>query len=828
MKIVYLHPPNFSGGLLHLTKTYCKRGGLNPLNIHFTCLTARCLYKRTKTKFDARPERKEIFLKNLEDLNPDFVVINDRAALKYITNKYLSLALTRGGIYYWQNAKGISIPCLVVDEIRKTKSTNSGSWIHLQDMKKLYRWTNNKQRDNPKFNYQVCRTVDDVNKFTTLAEDAFAIAIDIETTGSTIACIGYTCWMKNNKLITYVIPFYNPSKPNGCHWDTEEDEVRVWQYVKQIHANNAYKGMQNGQYDTAYFISYRIPVKNYIVDSLHLFHSIWREAPKRLDFISSISLDYYHYWKDEGKEDASEDKKGYTVPRNAAALENYWLYNALDCYNTMLSISYLLPLVLNPKLVWAKTNYLNEFESQFGFCQAVAMRGVKVNSKLQLQMGLKLAEKAQQAEEDLKIMVDDPEFNPNSPKQTQELIYDILQAIPMPRKGKTTNEIILKFIKQQSYLLDIIIEKIWEKKKNQNNATKYGMMPLLNNRFMYGLSAAGTYPGRFASKSHHFWIGQNIQNMPKSMRYIIEPDEGYFLFDIDYSQSDAYFTAFESEDKKYMNTMLDDRDTHCVHAEHFFKRDYNELLQGHANHEDWVDHPLTGIRQNTKRITYGANYLMTAYTLFITMGRDAAIGAAKSLGYDDAASWDVKQFTYLCQKFLDAYFQFYPGILDWLFGEHDTDGNQITESEIDRTIARGNLATAAFGNTMLFFGDLRNDKKRQRDFAAFWGQGGTAGNINRALRRIYKEERKSSYFMSLFQVHDSFIGQIKQSCIHQLPDLMRLMENRICIKGRNFTVPTEASIGLGWGGRQINWHEGLTKENIIDYDRKWLVKNEHV
>lgn len=823
MNIVWLTPSGFSGGLLALAKSYCRKGGIDPETINFVNITKGCLYKRTKTIWDTRPERRQTVLNNLELKNPDFIIINDKAALKYITGKYLSLATCRGGIYYWINAKGKKIPCLVVDAARKIKTLKHGAWVHLQDMKKLSRWINGKQRQNPRFNYAVCKSVAGVRELVSRAEeDAIAIAIDIETTGTTIACIGYSCWFHSGEIKTWVVPFYNPTRTDGCHWETEDTEAEVWKLIRQLHNCKAYKGMQNGQYDNAYFIAYRCPVRNYIGDSLHMSHAIWREAPKRLDFISSVMMDYYRYWKDEGKEDG-EDTKGYAVPKTKEGLENYWLYNALDCHNTIIDIQMLLNYIT--QLDWAMVNYVNEFTSQFGFCLATSMRGIKVNERIQLNMGMDLAETSDNALNFLRTMVDDNEFNPNSPQQVKTIIYDILDANEMPRKGRSSDEKVLKFIKTQSFLLDTFIEKLWECKKAKNNATKYGFMKLLNGRFMYELAAAGTYPGRFASKSHQFWVGQNIQNMPKSMRCMLEADPGYFLFDIDYSQSDAYFTAHESEDEKYIQVMLDDRDTHCVHAEHFFKEPYDKLLTAHKNHEDWVDHPIKGVRQNTKRITYGANYLMAAYTLYVTMGRDAAIGAALALGYEDAPNWTEKQFVLLCQTFLDAYFEFYPGILEWLFGKKDRNGKQISESEIDRTIARGNRATAAFGNSMIFFGDLKNDKKRQRDFAAFWGQGGTAGNINTALRKLYSMEQQTSYFMSLFQVHDSYIGQIKRTHLHKLPDLMRAMENEVEIKGRKFVVPTEASVGIGWGKRQMDWHSGITSHDIEKFDRKWLKEN---
>ena len=546
-KILWLSPPNFSGGLKSMTRKYLKRAGINLTQVEFREYTANCLYKRTKTIWETRPERKEHFFKQIDRKKYDLIVVNDKAALHYITGKYLSLALTRGSIF-----KHGDTPVLVIDDVKKIKSTRTGGWIMLQDLGKLQRWLHGKQRVEPSFNYTVCRSVEDVRKLSISILNSILSGIDIETTGTTISCIGYSNFQKDGTIQTFVVPFYNTTKPNGCHWETEEQEQEVWRLVKQINSSLTYKVMQNGSYDATYFTIYGVPLTNYWCDTLHSWHSIWAEAPKKLDFISSIALDFYRYWKDEGKEDA-DDNEPYAVPITHEGLENYWLYNALDCHNTVSSFRFIIQILMHQD--WAVRNYVSEFTRQFGVNFNMSMRGTKVNYEIHSQLLCDLTEEHEAAHKDLLHMVADPEFNPNSDKQVAELLYDILGATQIPRKKRSVNEVVLKMIATQDPLLDIVIEQIWKTKKPKNNVSKYGLNKVLHGRFMYKLNTATTPTGRLASKAHDLWTGANIQNIPKRMRVMFEPDPGYVLVDIDYSQSDEYFTAYETQDLDFIATM---------------------------------------------------------------------------------------------------------------------------------------------------------------------------------------------------------------------------------------------------------------------------------
>lgn len=574
--------------------------------------------------------------------------------------------------------------------------------------------------------------------------------------------------------------------------------------------------MQNGGYDSAYFARYRIPPANYFLDTAHIFHSLWPEAPKRLDFVASVACDFYRFWKDEANEGDKEDDKKLKLPTTSEGYKKYWRYNALDSHYTTLATPWCLKVLLTPQNQWALRNYVSEMRRVLGPGFAMTMRGFRLNAELQTQFLERNMRTGAKELVKLRTMVDDMDYNPRSAPQTARIIYDVLKAKPLRGKGRTTNEKILDVIRSQSPLLDLIIRQIWAYKKPINNASKYGAnLAPFNHRWMYTLKAGGTETGRFSSSEHPLWVGTQIQNPPYAIRPMIEPDEGYILVRVDYRKSDLWFTAFASENPQMMKIVQGDKDAHCFHTAEFFKKPYEEIYQAYERDESWITHNVTGLRNISKRIGFGANYLMGAYTLFITMGYESVVAAAKSLGFINADNWELNKLVKLCQVFLNTYFtKLYPGLLEW------------TNEEAIKTKMRGNKATCYGGYTRTFFGDVVGNNNIKRELAAFHGQGGTAGNINAALENLYwLSDIEERGFILLSQIHDEIDGQVPKANLSLVADIIKLMENRCTLHERDFIVPVEAEVGLGFGKRMMKWHPEITIKEIEEHDAKWWEKN---
>lgn len=826
-RILWLHPSNFSGEQRSMLERYMHRVKLNPANIFFVSLHHKVSKMwvrkaKTKNKWICNSEKHDDVIKELDHYikatKCSLIVVNDAATLGFITGNYTSLDLCRGSYYNYAG-----IPVLVTDSVLKAHTVKHFPWVMLQDLRKIKRWFEGEKRHEPKFNYSVVRNLVDIQLAMAFLNDCFFISTDIETAKDFITCVGFTGIQHDGNIWSFVFPFYNPLKPNNCHWDTEDEEVTAWKAVREICSNESIKTLQNGSYDSAYFIKYNIMLRNYFTDSLHLFHSIWTEAPKKLNFLTSLFVDHCRYWKDEAKGEKDE-----RVPSTPDGIERYWRYNALDCHNTLLVTVFLLHYISRPGLDWARVNYNVEFSSQIGPALAMSMRGSLLNKSRQSRKTIAWLEEHQKNLKDLRIMVDDDEFNPNSPFQVASLLYDVLGVTPIKMKGKkklgehSTDEKILKLIRVQHPIFAKYIDTIWGTKKPLNNCSKYGTpsvnktgkpigLRTLNNRFMYSYSASGTETGRYSGKDHQFWIGTNPQNVPdKAVRDMIVADPGYVFFEPDYSQSDNYFVAFECEDADMMQIVTDDRDTHAVHAEFFFKKKYADIVAGHRENLDWVDHPTKGVRMNTKRIVHGSNYRMMGFTLYVTMGHEAVVETALQLGYKDAATWDRNKLVKLCETLLRAYLKLYPKLPEWF------------DTSVREAVKNGNRATCAFGRTRVFFGDLANDAAIQRELSAYFGQGGTAGNINDTLIKCYWEsDLEKQGLLLMMQTHDSILTMVPEDKLWLCRKFLTIMEKECIVKERKFTVPVDANIGRSWGKKgMLPWRRDIELAEIDAHERK--------
>ena len=93
-----------------------------------------------------------------------------------------------------------------------------------------------------------------------------------------------------------------------------------YDYIRQINDNSTPKIMQNGLYDNLYFMRWGIPVRAWLWDTYHFFHSWLSELPKDLAIVSAFSVRNIRYWKDDGK---------------TGNLQDYYQYNARDSWATL-------------------------------------------------------------------------------------------------------------------------------------------------------------------------------------------------------------------------------------------------------------------------------------------------------------------------------------------------------------------------------------------------------------------------------------------------------------------------------------------------------------
>jgi hypothetical protein len=825
-------------------------------------------YKNEKTpRFN--PENRDKILQAVElrvkAIKPSVIVCADPVTLGIFANWDMGIATLdkmRGGVYEFHGIPVvITLPITAihrnVDERLLSDDDGdgvkyepyripSGSWIVARDWEKVARVYHGRTRKIPPFVYSVCRTTRDCEAARDWLADCALISIDIETGcfPAQVTCCGYTGLKPDGRVRSFVIPFYDEYSEGGVYWQDEIDHIIAYQCMESINNNPALKVMQNGNYDSSYFIRDRVSVYNWLLDTMLMWYAMYMELPKTLDFISSILLDNYQYWKDDIKGSEQKDEIG-------GNHERYWRYNALDTYFTLFNCLFMMQVFNLPSNEHLRFNYRDVWMRSVSALR-ISMRGVKVDFK-------RLGEHRDQLQADFdkavtrfRYLIDDPEFNVNSPDQKTQLLYDVLGARERTAKGRfvdpnkpregqnapSSGAIAIKAIKSEHPLFKYILDALEDTMvpgKQMSNVTgrwdeKLGKVTsgikFFTDRFRTCYSPAGTTSTRFSSKGSNFWDGTNAQNIRGTYRDFLVADPGCILMDVDYSQSDDVLMGYEANDPAKIAVIESGVDGHAVHGELFFKKPYDEIVAGKKAGDPLIVHPTTGVRQLAKRIVHGTNFQMAAMTLFMTMGKDAVVAAMKLMGHEDAHKWTQEQLINGCQSLMNAYRRKYPRFT-----------NKEYYKEIADALRTKGVLTNAFGVTRRFLGDP-NDSGTQREATGFIGQSDTAGNMNRTMYEIdhgyippsfrdgenpdasdtpRKMDLESHGFRILLQTHDSFTVQLSldhprvEEAAH---NLLYVMERPVIINGHTVRVKTEAELGLRWGKKMTGWN--TSKESFSD------------
>lgn len=834
-----------------LNRAGIKRGQVITADI-YQMVDTPLIRKGNEKTWRFNPEKKgaiqAAFDLRIQAVQPGLIVVSDPAVLGVLVNWDWNLATLdkcRGGVYsYLGIPVVVTFPVTVInthvdeslvhgeDDENKQQPyrVKSGAWILQRDWEKIGRFLFGKQRRLPAFQYSVCRTIEDCIATRTWLSDSVAISTDIETgcTPPQITCCGYTGLKADGTCRTFVIPFLDLFKEDGVYWESSEDHATAWSIMRDINALPVLKVLQNGAYDSSYFIRDYCPIVNFLLDSMLLWYAMYMELPKSLDFIASILLDNYQYWKDDIKGiDTTKSKLKDIKPQ--VSMEQYWRYNGLDTYNTMFATLYMV--VLMNKNPIMQRNYQDVFLRMLSGL-GMSMRGVKADfQRREEHRKILLAERDENWRR-LRYMLQEPEFNINSAPQKADLLYNVFGLRMRTARGrfvdpnkplKGTNAPSagawpLKMAKSEHPLFRYIIEILEAAMEPDKQISNVCDMKLYTDRFRTSYGAGGTTTTRLNSKGSAFWDGGNAQNIRETMRDWLVADDGHLFLDLDYSQSDDVFIAYESQDPDKIALVESGLDGHAVHGELFFKWPYQQIVEGKKRNDPAIVHNVRGIRQISKQIVHAANFLMHELTLYMKMGREAVVASALVLGYEDAESWPQDKLVNLCGRFLKAY-----------RGRYRRLNKKEWYREVMAEISDKGTLTNCFGITRRFLGDP-TDNGTEREAAAYMGQSATAGNMNRTQNEIDlgfiperfrdglnpdRNERplimdwRSHGFAFGLQTHDSFTNHLNwrhdrwKEAAH---NILHVMSRPVTIHGREVRVRVEAAVSTRWSkAESIEW-----------------------
>lgn len=684
-----------------------------------------------------------------------------------------------------------STPAIVINRLEHIHTVPHGEWLLRNDFSKLLKIKEPVQQ----FTYKMLDTIELFDEALIQIQQAILIVFDVETTPSgngLITSCAYSCLMQDLTWRNYVVPFIGFGQ---VHYIKDYEFSRALQFIRDVNSLDIPKVCHAGNYDTQYSIKYRAPLNNWCLDTMILWQCWYAELPKDLSFVSSVCLYDFYQWKYE----LAQSKRNKDII-------SYWTYNAKDTWYTGRCLIW----ILQNMPPWVVKNYHAKFPKVFAalYCN---FEGFLVDRKKHDELRKESQQKLVRAEKNLKTIAADPMFNPGSPKQTAELLFNIIGARKTIKyskeKGKkeessSTNEQALAKISAQHPLLARICDDILDYRKGAKALGTYFEKDIkepdyepkwLNNRLLYSILVAGTETDRFACHMSNFYAGAQVQNIPGkdskskiNARGFLCADPGYELIEADKNKSEARCVAYLSQCLALIEALeTPDKDFYKILATIFFGLTYEQVSKD--------------LRNNVvKRIIHGTNYMMQEDTFIETATATRLYEAA---GLLDIKVTDLKSFAgYL----LNLYHEKFPEVRVWY-------------EEIKAEIRETHKLVSVLGVTRYFFGNISKSPKLLRSAIAHLPQNLSVHVINDGFEAIYKElVLPSEGLIRLkFQNHDSIMAQVKPELrMYYIENVEKLCNIPVTIKGRTMNIPVDFKIGSHWDELQEYKYNAQTKELI--------------
>ena len=345
------------------------------------------------------------------------------------------------------------------------------------------------------------------------------------------------------------------------------------------------------------------------------------------------------------------------------------------------------------------------------------------------------------------------EFNLNSPKQLQEILYDKL-SLPIlkktPKGQPSTAESVLQRLAEDFPIVQTILNYRTTAKLKTTYTDK---LPLMINqdtgRVHTSYHQAVTATGRLSSSD------PNLQNIPirtaegRRIRQAFIAPSGFQILAADYSQIELRIMAHNSQDPGLLDAFQAGLDIHQATAAEIFAVD----LQSVSAEQ----------RRSAKAINFGLIYGMSAF------------GLTRQLGITRGDA----------QEYIELYFARYPKVKEYM----DAIRNQARESGFVETV---------FGRR-LYLPDIDSRNYQRRQYAERSAinapmQGTAADIIKKAMidlqQRLVAESINAKIIM---QVHDELVLEVEDSSVGAVSELV----TEAMGKAADLDVALKVDLGVG-------------------------------
>lgn len=351
------------------------------------------------------------------------------------------------------------------------------------------------------------------------------LTCDIETAKKLITVIGFT----DSIHFAMAIPFIDKDKDGNLfsYWKPEQEAILLGLIGRILSHKNLLCNGQNFIYDTQYFQYFLGVTPKLHIDTMLAHHLLWPGTPKSLDYISSLYVRYYWYWKDDGKE--------WNLTGDLSTLLTYNCQDLVNTHECAGVLKELIPL-LGQTVQWEET------KERYYLALRMMKKGVRIDKEHRNRLNVQLMEALlringeleqiiPQSMADVVVLAAKLEAKPDykmpkkksswytSPSQQQIVFRDIL-GIRLPRSRKTGRDTLgkdaLKELKQKYPVWTGIFDRMSAARSVsvfRSHFIEAGVDADGNMRCSY--NPAGTETFRFNSSENVFGGGTNLQNLPK-------------------------------------------------------------------------------------------------------------------------------------------------------------------------------------------------------------------------------------------------------------------------------------------------------------------------
>ena len=583
----------------------------------------------------------------------------------------------------------------------------------------------------------------------------------------------------------------DPSNAFTINLETFDDNTKgivMREFNKLMSNPDIPKVLQNSLYDyTVLAWLWKINARNIAHDTMLSGWEIYPELPKGLGTQASIwTLEpYYKFERTSGSDlDPAEKRKlhyTYCCKDAAVTLEIHKAHMAVMTPEQLRHYDFNMSLI--PSL------------------QYMSLRGINYNTSASKEKHSEIKSKMLE----LQIACNqhaNMEINLNSSKQMCDLLYKRFGFEPqyMKEAGRKTTKLtanadaMLKIIIKQGANPHPFLACALGWKKLEGVRKQLELRADNDNRVRCSYNLVGTETGRLSCSGSVTGSGTNLQTITKQLRYLYQPDPGYYFFQCDLSGADGWTVAARAS-QLGDPTMLDDYRAGIKPAK-VIALMYMQM-QGQLPHVSVNINDLP--RDEVKRLTKVTDIPDSLYAVCKAVQHGSSYDMGPNTMANNILLQTFKKSSDLnvlwvppndCKKVQLVFFKRYPGVLHW-------------QRWVQQQLNRNSTLTCASGHVRTFFGRPGNDQTYKAAYA-HEPQANTTYATNLAMQKLWQDPENRTttgdlIIQPLHSVHDALCGQFPiERTDWAVAKIRSYFNNALSIGNERIVIPYEGGYGTSW------------------------------